>query len=127
MLLKYDMKGSNIRRAEVRDAEIIRQLYQTSIRGLGSSDYTPEQIERWANRPLEAFAQDIQNTLVLLSEFQGQLLGFGQLDTKTAEIRALYVHPDYARQNIGSFLLMLLEVEAGSADVPRFTVNAPLN
>jgi len=127
MLLKYDMKGSNIRRAEVRDAEIIRQLYQTSIRGLGSSDYTPEQIERWANRPLEAFAQDIQNTLVLLCEFQEHLVGFGQLDAKTAEIRALYVHPDYARQNIGSFLLMLLEVEADSADVPRFTVNAPLN
>lgn len=121
------MKGSNIRRAEVRDAEIMRQLYQASIQGLASNHYGPEQIGRWANRPTEAFAQDIQDTLVLLCEFQGQLIGFGQLDAKTAEIRALYVHPDYARQNIGSFLLMLLELEADSADLPRFAVNAPLN
>ena len=121
------MKGTNIRRAEVRDAETIRHLYQTSIRGLALNHYSPEQIERWANRPIEAFVQDIQNTLVLLCEFEGRLLGYGQLDAKTAEIGALYVHPDYARQNIGSFLLMLLEAEADSADVPRFTVNAPLN
>ena len=67
------MKGSKIRRAEVRDAETIRHLYQTSIRGLGSNHYSPEQIERWANRPIEAFAQDIQNTLVLLCEFQDHL------------------------------------------------------
>jgi hypothetical protein len=56
------MKGSNIRRAEVRDAETIRHLYQASIRGQGSKDYSPEQIESWINRPLEAFEQDIQNT-----------------------------------------------------------------
>lgn len=121
------MKGSNIRRAEQTDAESIRQLYQTSIRSLASNHYDAGQIERWANRPIEAFAQDIQNTLVLLCEFHDHLIGFGQLDAKTAEIRALYVHPDYARQNIGSFLLMLLEAEADRADVPRFTVNAPLN
>jgi N-acetylglutamate synthase-like GNAT family acetyltransferase len=121
------MKGSNIRRAEVRDAETIRHLYQTSIRGLGLSDYSPEQIERWINRPVEAFEQDIQNTLVLLCEFQDHLIGFGQLDAKTAEIRAVYVHPDHARQNIGTFLLMLLEAKTDCADVPRFTVNAPLN
>ena len=39
------MKGSNIRAAEMRDAGNLRQLYQTSIRGLGSNHYTPEQIE----------------------------------------------------------------------------------
>jgi hypothetical protein len=54
------MKGSNIRRAEVREAETIRHLYQTSIRGLGSSDYSPEQVERWANRPLEK-AREVAN------------------------------------------------------------------
>lgn len=67
------MKGSNLRRAELADAENIRQLYQASIRGLGSSQYNEEQIDRRSNRPIEAFAQDIQNTLVLVCECEDKI------------------------------------------------------
>jgi len=121
------MKGSNIRRAELGDAENIRQLYQASIRSLGSSHYNPEQIDRWTNRPIEAFAQDIQNTLVLVCEFENRTIGYAQIDLQAASVPAVYVHPGYARRNVGSLLFCFLEGEASSAELPRLSANVSLN
>jgi len=120
------MKGSAIRRAEERDAENIRRLYQASIQGLCLNQYSPEQIGRWINRPLDAFARDIQNTLVILCEFQDEPIGYGQMDPQAGTILAIYVHPDFARRNIGSLLFCFMECEAWSADLPRLTAQVPL-
>ena len=121
------MKGSNIRPAELGDAERIRQLYQASIRGLGVSHYTPEQIDHWSNRPIAAFAQDIQNTLAVVCEFENRIIGYAQIDLQAASVEAIYVHPDYARRKVGSLLFCFLECSASSDDLPRLSANVSLS
>ncbi len=121
------MKGLKTRAGQVQDAAAIRNLHQASIRRLCSGHYTPEQIERWTNRPVEAYEKAIQDYTVLVAEFQGELVGFGQMDLQAGLIHAIYVHPDYARRRIGSLLLMFLECAALQAKLERLTLASTLN
>ena len=109
------------------DAESLRQIFQASIRGLCAEHYTAEQINHWINRPVTAFEQDIQSGSLSVSQYPDTRIGFAQLDLKTGQILALYVHPGYALKGMGSRLPDSLRSKAYREDVPRLTVKATLN
>ena len=97
------------------------------VHGRGSDYYTDQQVEAWADKdesdgpPIE----DEQQYLVV-AEQNGIIVGFGQLSLENDEIVAVYVHPDYVRQGVGSVLLSHLESRANDAGIGELTLSASL-
>jgi putative acetyltransferase len=118
----------NIRRAAVTDTERICRMHKASIRNLCRSHYTPDQIEAWAGpkRP-ELYERLIRDLIVFVVEEGDDIVAFGALDVTAADIRALYVAPEFIGRGIGSRVLEALESEARHLAIPRLSVSATLN
>ena len=103
-------------------------MHKASIRNLCRSHYTPDQIEAWAGpkRP-EQYEPLIRDLIVFVVEEGTEVVAFGALDGTAADIRALYVAPEFAGRGIGSMILGALESEARRLAISRLSVSATLN
>ena len=103
-------------------------MHIESIRELCATHYTPQEIEAWvAQRTPEIYTEAIATRDFLAAEEQGTIVGFGQLNSDTAEVEAIYVSPSHVRHGVGGQLLRELERIAGNAGVRRLRVSASLN
>jgi GNAT superfamily N-acetyltransferase len=126
----------NIRKATLDDVSSIQTLIATSARGLGTGDYTSEQVEAAL---LGAWGVDtdmirdgtcfvgFMEEMILCGGWSRRATPFGGdayarresrlLDpaSEAARIRAFFVHPLWARQGLASRLLTLCEGEAKAA------------
>jgi GNAT superfamily N-acetyltransferase len=118
-----------VRLARHSDLPAIRALTEQSVRTLCADDYSPEQVRSLARQVAEVDAQLIDDHSYFVVEIGGALAGCGGwsfresphppapaaggrfLDpvTEPAQLRAFYVHPDFARRGIASMLLDLCE------------------
>ena len=139
------------RLATAADLEKIRALIDASVRGLGPQAYSASQIEEalgtWLGLDTQLLADqtyfvvepaDKPGTLVACGGWSRRRTPFGAdarpgrddalLDPKTdaAKIRAFFVHPDWARQGIGSRLLALCEDAARAEGFTRCEMGATL-
>jgi GNAT superfamily N-acetyltransferase len=119
-----------IRLATHDDAEDLRRLIELSVRGLQKNDYTPAQIEGALGHALGLDTQLIDdgtyfaalpasNPSLIIGcggwSFRKTLYGSDHgphretalLDpaTEPAKIRAIFVHPGWARRGLGTFIL----------------------
>jgi GNAT superfamily N-acetyltransferase len=127
-----------LRTATAADEPFLRDLIARSIRSLGSSDYTSEQIEAALTG---AFGLDTSlvrdGTYFVITDESGFIAGCGGwsrrktlfgsdsrgdrddswLDPRTdfAKIRAFFIDPDHARRGLGRLLLEHCEAEAARA------------
>jgi len=103
-------------------------MHQASIRDLCRSHYTSDQIEAWAGpkRP-EQYELLIRDLIVFVVEEGADIAAFGALDGTAADIRALYVAPEFIGRGIGSLVLEALESEARRLAISRLSVSATLN
>lgn len=120
-----------IRPATMADVEAILALHVASIRRLGAETYSPRQVDAWATKPegtspYEASIRD-DGRHVIVAERDGELLGWGRLDRSDGEVSAVYVHPDHARQGVGSALVAHLEALAREWGFDRLHLWASLN
>ncbi|HEX3663070.1 MAG TPA: GNAT family N-acetyltransferase [Acidobacteriaceae bacterium] len=129
----------------------IRALIEASVRGLGPQAYSPSQIEQalgtWLGLDTQLVAdqtyfvvepKDEPGRLVACGGWSRRKTPFGAdarpgrdntlLDPKTdaAKIRAFFVHPEWARQGIGSRLLALCEEAARAEGFTRCEMGATL-
>ena len=129
-----------IRQANASDVGALRLLIERSVRGLQQNDYTPAQIEGALGHALGLDTQLIEDgtyfAAVPLSRpdiiagcggwsFRKTLYGsdhgphreVGLLDpaTEPAKIRAIFVHPEWARQGLGTQILKHCEDAAQRA------------
>lgn len=128
-----------IRTAEPTDADAVRRVHRASIEGFGPAAYDPEQVEAWASGCESAdYATPISSDDVYfaVAERGGEVVGFGSLRleatgdcerTTDAEVTAVYVHPEVAREGIGTELLADLEREARERGRPRLRLSSSLN
>jgi GNAT superfamily N-acetyltransferase len=118
----------NLRRAMITDTEKLCRMHKASIRDLCRSYYTSDQIEAWAGpkRP-EHYERLIRDLIVFVAEEGADVVAFGALEGTAADIRALYVAPEFVGRGIGSMVLEALESEARCLALPRLTVSATLN
>ena len=119
----------NIRQATVTDAEAIANILITSVRTLGSADYTAEQIEIIINlHNAESYSEEIEteNVMILVAETETKIIGFGSIAENGRTIGDLYVLPNYTRQGIGTLLLLALEKIALQKGVSKLWVMASL-
>ena len=140
-----------IRLATPQDIPALNRLIEQSIRGLQQNDYTPAQMEGAIGHALGLDTQLIDDQTYFVAEPEGApneiaacggwsnrktLFGSNHgpdrstelLDPKidAARIRAIFVHPQYARRGLGSLMLAHCEAAAQAAGFHRFQMGATL-
>jgi len=142
----------HLRVATEDDIPALHQLIEASVRGLQASDYTAAQINGALGTVLGVDTQLIRDRTFFAAEAQvhgASVLagcgGWGKRKTlfgpdagpgrepelldpaiDAAKIRAIFVHPDFARQGLGSLILARVEAEAVSAGFKRFEMGSTL-
>lgn len=143
----------DIRPATETDIPRLRELIELSVRRLQAGDYTPAQIEGALGHALGLDTQLVADRTYFIAEIRDSggalqivacggwsnrktLFGSdggpnrqsGLLDPETdaAKIRAIFVHPDFARRGIGSFILKHCEDVAAAAGFSRLEMGSTL-
>jgi GNAT superfamily N-acetyltransferase len=137
-----------IRLAREADIPALHALIEASVRGLQAGDYTPAQIEGALGTVLGLDTQLIRDQTYLVAEASGMLAACGGwskrktlfgadrgpgrepdlLDpaTDAAKVRAIFVHPAFARRGLGSLILAHVEAAAGAAEFRHFEMGSTL-
>ena len=141
-----------IRLATEDDIPALHALIEASVRGLQADDYTPAQIEGALGTVLGLDTQLIADRTYFLAEVpirnQKEIAGCGGwskrktlfgadrgprrepalLDpaTDAAKVRAIFVHPHFARRGLGSVILATVEDAARAAGFSRFEMGSTL-
>jgi GNAT superfamily N-acetyltransferase len=142
-----------LRLATEQDIPALYALIEASVRGLEKDDYTPAQIEGALGTVLGLDTQLIRDRTYYLAEVLDQDLrpriggcggwskrktlfgadrGPGRepelLDpaTDAAKVRAIFVHPEFARRGLGSLILATVEDAARAAGFGRFEMGSTL-
>jgi GNAT superfamily N-acetyltransferase len=144
-----------IRPAVLADLPVLRDLIDASVRRLQAQDYTPAQMEGALTTVFGVDTQLIADGTYLVVEYcpaqsdappiiiacggwskRKTLYGADQwtdrhddlLDPRrdAAKIRAFFIHPDWARRGVGTFLLDACETAAKAAGFSRFEMGATL-
>jgi putative acetyltransferase len=131
-----------VRVATVADVEAIRRVHEASIRELGSETYDAEQVAAWAagvQSAEYAAVADEEFYYAVAEDVSGEtaaVVGFGTLARREpdgyaadvdAEVTAVYVHPDVARDGVGSALLADLERQAREEGFERLGLTGSTN
>ena len=146
----------NLRLATPADAPALEALIEASVRGLQAGDYSPAQIDGALGTVLGLDSVLIADQTYFVAEALGwesneqgsQIAGCGGwskrktlfgadclpgrqpdlLDpaTDAAKVRAIFVHPNFARQGLGSLILAHVETAARAAGFKRYEMGSTL-
>lgn len=121
---------TRIRPARSSDVPAVRSLHAAAIEAFGPEAYDDEAVAAWAtseedDHPLDGL--DDPDVYGVVAERAGELAGFGRLDVDNAEVTGVYVHPDHAREGVGSALLSNLEGYARGVGLSNVRLWASLN
>ncbi len=141
-----------LRKATPADIPRMREIIEASVRGLQAADYSPAQIDGALKSVYGVDSQLIADGTYFAAETSGDasrivacggwskrktLYGGDQFAGRedslldpchdAAKIRAFFVHPDWARQGIGSRILEACEHAAVAAGFSRMEMGATLS
>jgi GNAT superfamily N-acetyltransferase len=142
-----------IRKASPGDVPRLREIIEASVRGLQAGDYTPAQIEGALASVYGVDSQLIADGTYFVAEMtennETQIVACGGWSKRrtlyggdqfaaredslldpsrdAAKIRAFFVHPQFARQGIGSLILEACENAAIAAGFTRLEMGATLS
>ncbi|MGO9338611.1 MAG: GNAT family N-acetyltransferase [Terracidiphilus sp.] len=145
--------GFTLRLATEADIPALHALIEASVRGLQAGDYAPAQIEGALGTVLGLDTQLIRDETYFVAEPVGgdhgqPLAGCGgwskrktlfgadrgpgrepdllNPETDAAKVRAIFVHPDFARRGLGTLILARVEAAARAAGFRRFEMGSTL-
>jgi len=98
-----------IRLARPEDLDRVIELQTQALEILSSAHYNAQQIQALVTGQAAWRGRD---ETLFLAESAGELVGFSGLSTQRPQITAVYTHPQFARQGVGSQLLQALEAAA---------------
>ena len=117
-----------VRPAIEADAEEIFRVHSDSIRVLCSGKYEPHEIAAWiAARSPASYRVALASRALFVAEWQGEIVGFGQLDAEKGEVEACYVAPAAVGAGVGVALLFRMETEALRRGHSSVRLNSTLN
>ncbi len=141
-------KQFRLRLARHDDEPAIRRLIADSVRGLGSADYTAEQVESSLTYLFGVDRRLIDDGTYFVVETGNRIVGAGgwsarrtlfggdqyasrsdeRLDpsSEAARIRAFYVSPEFSRRGLGTMLVSACERAARGAGFRRLELMATL-
>lgn len=116
-------RNYKFRKATLADIPELREMCQATLRAVNIADYTPEEIEDWASCSDDTshLADLISNLyfLVALNE-TGEIIGFTSI-RKDGYLHSMFVHKDYQRRGVASFLLSKAEEYATENQIDTIT------
>jgi GNAT superfamily N-acetyltransferase len=144
-----------LRLATAADIPALHSLIEASVRGLQAGDYTPAQIEGALGTVLGLDTQLIADQTYFVAETFNQdararqcvagcggwskrktLFGADRASVRepelldpaadAAKVRAIFVHPAYARRGLGSLILSTVEAAARAAGFTRYEMGSTL-
>jgi GNAT superfamily N-acetyltransferase len=144
-----------LRLATEEDVPALHGLIEASVRGLQADDYTPAQIEGALGTVLGLDTQLIRDQTYFIAETayrnadsQKRIAGCGGWSKRktlfgadagpgreselldpavdAAKVRAIFVHPEFARKGLGSLILATVEDAARAAGFKRFEMGSTL-
>lgn len=107
------------------DAELLAEIFRSSIQELTGEDYSEAQQQAWAEAAddEEAFAARLGGQLTLIATLEGSPVGFASLKGND-QIDMLYVHPAAVGQGAASLLVDALEKLAGARGAAKLAADA---
>ena len=142
------MDGVAIRRATVADVPALHALIEASVRGLQANDYTQAQIEGALGHALGLDSQLVMDGTYFIAEVGGEMVASGGWSYRAtlcgsdgmeerepacldpakdaAKIRAIFVHPGWARRGLGTLMLEYCEERAREAGFTRLEMGSTL-
>jgi GNAT superfamily N-acetyltransferase len=142
------MNEVGIRRATEADVPALHALIEASVRGLQANDYTPAEIEGALGHALGLDSQLVEDGTYFIAEIDGEMVASGgwsyratlcgsdgmtgrepaSLDPAkdAAKIRAIFVHPAWARKGLGTLMLAHCEEQARAAGFTRLEMGSTL-
>jgi GNAT superfamily N-acetyltransferase len=142
------IEGVVMRRAMEADVPALRALVEASVRGLQAKDYTPAEIEGALGHALGLDSQLVTDGTYFIAEIAGEMVASGgwsyratlcgsdgmtgresaRLDPAkdAAKIRAIFVHPAWARRGLGTLMLAHCEQQAQEAGFMRLEMGSTL-
>ena len=105
-------------------------IFQSSVRGQASRDYTPEQIDAWAPRELppgylQQWLERIASNRPWVVDVDGRLAAFADLQA-SGYIDQFFVATEYAGQGIGKALMQHLHGVAAAQGITRLHAHVSL-
>lgn len=92
------------------DCKELSELFYNTVHTINRKDYTPEQLDAWADGHVDLAAWDASFLAhhTVVAEEDGRLVGFGDMD-QNGYLDRLYVHKDYQGRGIAKALCDCLE------------------
>jgi N-acetylglutamate synthase-like GNAT family acetyltransferase len=117
-----------IRAARVEDAQVMCQLRAAAIREVCAAHYEAAAVAMWiAEKEPEQYVAAMASHGMLVAEMAEEIVGFGELHVESAEVKAVYVRPDWLRRGVGAALLDALEAAACERAIVQLHLLATLN
>lgn len=118
-----------LRPARADDVCQIRSLHIAAIEVCGPHAYDEEQVAAWAEKETDPGPESVEgsNQHVIVAEIDDSVVGFGKLVPDHREVQAVYVHPEFTRQGIGSAILERLENLAVESGIETLELQSSLN
>ncbi len=138
----------HLRLATEDDVAALHALIEASVRGLQANDYTQAQMEGALGTVLGLDSQLIADRTYFVAEAGDELAGCGGWSKRktlfgadrgpgrapdlldpaidAAKVRAIFVHPAFARRGLGSLILATVEDAARAAGFRRFEMGSTL-
>jgi putative acetyltransferase len=122
-----------IRAAVESDAAAIVKVHYEAVHRIASNDYEQDILNEWSTNSVDRstrlktqISQNVDQTIMLVAEVDGTVVGFGEVVPDKGELRAVYVSPTAARMGIGSALLQNLEKESRDRMVQKLWLDSSL-
>ncbi len=109
-----------IRRYKTGDEKSIARIYHDAIYQLAASDYTREQLNAWANPPVncEHWEHRCKIKQPFVNEVEGRVVGFIELDPD-GHIDCAFVDPAHSKVGIMSEIMEEIKRTARQRNIPR--------
>ena len=113
-----------IREYRSSDLREIVELYYDTVHTVNAGDYTPEQLNAWADGSpdLAEWGRSLLEHIAFVAEDGGGIVGFGDIDP-SGYLDRLYVHKDYQRRGVATALCDALE---GAVNAERIITHASI-
>lgn len=127
------MGNLTIRPAAESDARRILAVHRAAVLRTAVSAYSLDIRNAWAaGSDLDSVRKmgriiASQVELVMVADETGVVVGFGSIVPTLEELRAIYVHPSFARRGIGGRILGALQQLAGHHQMRILRMDASLN
>jgi putative acetyltransferase len=119
--------------AQPEDAAAIAEIHYAAVHQTARSFYPEGVINDWS-RPInldriERIKGAIENPdeWMIVARQDNLTVGFGSIVSEGNELRSLYVYPSFGRRGIGARILIELEHEARSLELPCLQMDASIN